>query len=125
MGLISSHRNEQRGALCVEDYITSFIPYASAMISFPLVAALLPLTLAAPQPNAGVIHVPIVRRSQSNRVANLPKVVEALRIKYSDQITVKRDHRRRGNAAIPLTDEVCSLDLPRSWCKLIIVFSAK
>lgn len=95
------------------------------MISFPLVAALLPLTLAAPQPNAGVIHVPIVRRSQTNRVANLPNVVEALRNKYSDQITVKRDHKRGGDAAIPLTDEVRSLDLLRSWCKLTIVFLAE
>ncbi|OJA14054.1 hypothetical protein AZE42_05211, partial [Rhizopogon vesiculosus] len=53
------------------------------MIPLFLVAVvLLPFTLAAPQPDAGIIHVPIVRRSQPNRVANLPKVLKALRNQY-------------------------------------------
>jgi cathepsin D len=81
------------------------------MISLPLLAiALLPFALAAHQPGAGVIHAPIVRRSHSNRVANLPKAVEALRKKYGYQVTnVKSANSKRANtAAIPITDEVCS-----------------
>ncbi|KAG2751850.1 acid protease [Suillus brevipes Sb2] len=78
------------------------------MISLPLLAiALLPFALAAHQPGAGVIHAPIVRRSHSNRVANLPKAVEALRKKYGYQVTnVKSTNSKRANtAAIPITDE--------------------
>jgi cathepsin D len=72
------------------------------MISLPLVAvALLPFALAAPQPDVGVIHVPIVRRSQTNRVANLPKVVEALRTKYG--------YQSANTATVPITDEVCNI----------------
>ncbi|KAG2154413.1 aspartic peptidase domain-containing protein [Suillus bovinus] len=76
------------------------------MISLPLVAvALLPFVFAAPQPDAGVIHVPIVRRSQTNRVANLPKAVEALRAKYGYQPTDATYSKRANTAAIPITDE--------------------
>ncbi|KAG2074048.1 acid protease [Suillus decipiens] len=74
------------------------------MISLPqlVVVALLPFALAAPQPDAGVIHVPIVKRSQTDRVANLPKAIEALRTKYGYQhINVKRGN----TATIPITDE--------------------
>lgn len=79
------------------------------MISLPLVVlALLPFTLALPQPEAGVIHVPIVRRTQSDRVANLPKIVAALRNKYGYQPTVKstNSEKRANSAAVPITDEV-------------------
>jgi cathepsin D len=85
------------------------------MISLPLVAiALLPFTLAARQPDGGVVHAPIVRRSHSNRVANLPKAVEALRRKYGYQVTnVKSTNSKRAStAAIPITDEVC-ISIPR------------
>ncbi|KAG0696968.1 aspartic peptidase domain-containing protein, partial [Suillus ampliporus] len=77
------------------------------MFSLPLVAiALLPFALAAPQPaDAGVIHVPIVRRSQPNRVANLPKVIEALRNKYGIQPGNATNLKRGNTAAIPITDE--------------------
>ncbi|KAG1884524.1 hypothetical protein F4604DRAFT_1730893, partial [Suillus subluteus] len=69
--------------------------------------ALLPFTLAARQPDGGVVHAPIVRRSHSNRVANLPKAVEALRRKYGYQVTnVKSTNSKRAStAAIPITDE--------------------
>lgn len=82
------------------------------MISLPLVAiVLLPFVFAARQPDGGVVHVPITRRSHSNRVANLPKAVEALRKKYGHQLTnVKStDSKRASTAAIPVTDEVRSL----------------
>jgi cathepsin D len=48
-----------------------------------------------------------VRRSHSNRVANLPKAVEALRRKYGYQVTnVKSTNSKRAStAAIPITDE--------------------
>ncbi|KAG1902677.1 aspartic peptidase domain-containing protein [Suillus fuscotomentosus] len=78
------------------------------MISLPLVAiVLLPFAFAARQPDGGVVHVPITRRSHSNRVANLPKAVEALRKKYGHQLTnVKStDSKRASTAAIPVTDE--------------------
>ncbi|KAG1725280.1 aspartic peptidase domain-containing protein [Suillus paluster] len=77
------------------------------MISLPLVAiALLPLfALAAPQPATGVIHVPIVRRTQPNRVANLPKAVEAIRAKYGYQSNNVTNSKRGNTAAIPITDE--------------------
>lgn len=77
------------------------------MISLPLVAlALLPYALAAPQPEAYAdpIHVPIVKRNVQNRVANLPKAVEALKVKYG---FIQRNSKRAGNTvSIPLTDEV-------------------
>jgi cathepsin D len=77
------------------------------MISLSLVAvALLPFALAAPQPDAGVIHVPIVRRSQTDRVANLPKAMEALRAKYGYQPTNATYSKRANTAAVPITDEV-------------------
>ena len=77
------------------------------MIPIPLVAlAFLPFALAAPQPNAGVIHVPIVRRSQSDRVANLPGIVEAMRKKYGYRPTVRSTRKRANSAAVPITDEV-------------------
>jgi cathepsin D len=77
------------------------------MISLSLVAvALLPFALAAPQPDAGAIHVPIVRRSQIDRVANLPKAVEALRTKYGYQPTYGSYSKRANTAAVPITDEV-------------------
>ncbi|KAG0706693.1 aspartic peptidase domain-containing protein [Suillus ampliporus] len=78
------------------------------MISLPLVAiALLPFTFAARQLDAGVVHAPIVRRSHSNRVANLPKAVEALRNKYRYQAAnVKNPNLKRSSTvAIPITDE--------------------
>ncbi|KAG1735967.1 aspartic peptidase domain-containing protein [Suillus lakei] len=76
------------------------------MIFLPLVAvALLPFALAAPQPDAGVIHVPIVRRSQTNRVANLPKAMEALRAKYGYQPINTTYSKRANTAAVPITDE--------------------
>ncbi|KAG1772615.1 aspartic peptidase domain-containing protein [Suillus placidus] len=76
------------------------------MISLPLVAvALLPFALAAPQPDAGVIHVPIVRRSQTDRVANLPEAVKALRAKYGYQPTNATYAKRANSAAVPITDE--------------------
>ncbi|OAX33366.1 acid protease [Rhizopogon vinicolor AM-OR11-026] len=79
------------------------------MIPLSLVAVvLLPFTLAAPQPDAGVIHVPLVRRSQPNRVANLPKVLKALQNKYGYHTTVTSTNLKRANSsvAIPLTDEL-------------------
>lgn len=79
----------------------------STMISLSLVAvALIPFALAAPQPDAGVIHVPIVRRSQTDRVANLPKAMEALRAKYGYQPTNATYSKRANTAAVPITDEV-------------------
>ncbi|KAG2144700.1 aspartic peptidase domain-containing protein [Suillus bovinus] len=78
------------------------------MISLPLVViALLPFALAAEQLDGGVVHVPVVRRSNSNRVANLPNAVEALRRKYGIQSTsVKSTGSKRASAAaIPITDE--------------------
>ncbi|KAG2037516.1 aspartic peptidase domain-containing protein [Suillus americanus] len=80
------------------------------MIILPLqvvAIALLPFTLAARQPDGGVVHAPIVRRSHSNRVANLPKAVEALRKKYGYPATnVKSTNSKRAStAAIPITDE--------------------
>jgi len=88
------------------------------MIILPFAAvALFPLSLATPHLNAGVIHVPIVQRNQPNRVANLPKVVQALRNKYSYEATMKSAKSKRGtSAAIPLADEVCKLHLLcNSW----------
>ncbi|KAG2354963.1 hypothetical protein BDR07DRAFT_1474222 [Suillus spraguei] len=69
--------------------------------------ALLPLTLAARPSNGGVGHVPILRRSHSNRVENLPKAVQALRKKYGYQATnVKsKNSRQASTAAVPITDE--------------------
>lgn len=76
------------------------------MISLLLVAvALLPFTFAAPQLDAGVIHVPIVRRSQTNRVANLPNAVKALRAKYGYQPTNAPYSKRANTATVPITDE--------------------
>ncbi|KAG1785355.1 aspartic peptidase domain-containing protein [Suillus plorans] len=76
------------------------------MFSLPLIAAaLLPFALAAPHPDAGVIHVPIVRRSQTNRVANLPKAVEALQAKYGFRPTSATYSKRANTAAVPITDE--------------------
>ncbi|KAF9227090.1 acid protease, partial [Gyrodon lividus] len=76
------------------------------MISLPIVAlALLSYALAAPQPApyADPIHVPIVRRSNPDRVANLPKAIEALKTKYGIS---QGNTKRAGNiASIPLTDE--------------------
>ncbi|KAH7889011.1 aspartic peptidase domain-containing protein [Phlebopus sp. FC_14] len=78
------------------------------MISLPIVAlALCHVALAAPQPEAYAdpIHVPIVRRSVTpqDRVANLPKAMEALRTKYGfKQPNQKRD---ANTATIPITDE--------------------
>jgi cathepsin D len=78
------------------------------MISLPLVAlALFPFTLATPQPLTGLVHVPIMRRSQPDRVANLPQIVEAIRNKYGFRPIIKNGGLKRGNsAAIPITDEV-------------------
>ncbi|KIJ18474.1 Merops: A01.UPA [Paxillus involutus ATCC 200175] len=74
------------------------------MISLPLVAlTLLPYALAAPQPFADPIHVPIVRRSDPDRVANLPKAIEALKTKYG--FKPKNTKRAGSTASIPLTDE--------------------
>jgi len=75
---------------------------------FLIAVVLLPFTLAAPQPDAGVIHIPLVRRSQPNQVANLPKVLKALRNKYGYQPTVTSPNLKRANSsvAIPLTDEL-------------------
>ncbi|KAG2066683.1 acid protease [Suillus decipiens] len=78
------------------------------MISLPLVAiALLPFTLAARPSNGGVGHVPIIRRSHSNRVENLPKAVKALRKKYGYQATnmKSKNSRQASTAAVPITDE--------------------
>lgn len=76
------------------------------MISLSLVAvALFSFALAAPQPDAGVIHVPIVKRSQTDRVANLPKAMEALRAKYGYQLTNGTYSKRANTAAVPITDE--------------------
>jgi cathepsin D len=78
------------------------------MLSLLLVAiALLPFTLAARQLDGGVVHTPIMRRSHFNRVANLPKTVEALRRKYGHQVTnVKSTKSKRAStAAIPMTCE--------------------
>ena len=75
-----------------------------------IAVVLLPFALAAPEPDAGVIHVPIMRRSQPDRVINLPKVIEALRNKYGNQGTMKSANSKRADSAgIPLTDEVCRL----------------
>ncbi|KAF8134343.1 aspartic peptidase domain-containing protein [Boletus edulis] len=59
------------------------------MIPLPLlVLALLPFALAAPHPdNYNVdnsIHIPILRRAitPEQRIANLPKVIDAMRVKY-------------------------------------------
>lgn len=79
------------------------------MIALSLVAlALLPFTLATPQPLTGLVHVPIVRRSQPDRVANLPQIIEAIRNKYGFRPVIKNGGpAKRGNsAAIPITDEV-------------------
>ncbi|KIK90920.1 hypothetical protein PAXRUDRAFT_658209 [Paxillus rubicundulus Ve08.2h10] len=74
------------------------------MISLPLVAlTLLPYALAVPQPHADPIHVSIVRRSDPDRVANLPKAMEALRTKYG--IKQKNTKRAGSTTSIPLTDE--------------------
>jgi cathepsin D len=86
------------------------------MLSLLLVAiALLPFTLAARQLDGGVVHTPIMRRSHFNRVANLPKTVEALRRKYGHQVTnVKSTKSKRAStAAIPMTCEVC-ISIPRA-----------
>jgi hypothetical protein len=86
------------------------INLCSVMISLLLMAfVLLPLILASPnpQPGVGLIHVPIVRRSQSDRVANLPKVVKALQNKYHLRPIIKNGGiMKRDSVAIPLTDEV-------------------
>ncbi|KAJ8594445.1 acid protease [Rhizopogon salebrosus TDB-379] len=86
------------------------INLCSVMISLLLMAfVLLPLILASPnpQPGVGLIHVPIVRRSQSDRVANLPKVVEALQNKYHLRPIIKNGGiMKRDSVAIPLTDEL-------------------
>jgi cathepsin D len=81
------------------------------MSLFLVAVALLPFILAAPQPDAGAIHVPIVRRNQPDRVANLPKVVQALRSKYGFRPIIKDGYttlmKRANSVAIPLSDEVC------------------
>ncbi|KIJ18473.1 hypothetical protein PAXINDRAFT_167075 [Paxillus involutus ATCC 200175] len=74
------------------------------MISLPLVAlTLLPYALAVPQPYADPIHVPIVRRSNPDRVANLPKAIEALKTKYRFKQTNTK--RAGSTTSVPLTDE--------------------
>ncbi|KAH7907299.1 aspartic peptidase domain-containing protein [Hygrophoropsis aurantiaca] len=77
------------------------------MISLPLVAlALIPYALAAPQPEAYAdpIHIPLSRRSRTNRVANLPQIADALRIKYGYR-PVNTLAKRATAAAVPITDE--------------------
>ncbi|KAI9571567.1 aspartic peptidase domain-containing protein [Boletus coccyginus] len=65
-----------------------------------LFLALLPLALAAPQPDAGPIHVPIVRRATPS-VADLPRIMDAIRVKYG--FTPK--NQKRSTTTVPLTDE--------------------
>ncbi|KAF9232681.1 aspartic peptidase domain-containing protein [Melanogaster broomeanus] len=76
------------------------------MISLPIVAlAFLPYALAAPQltSSADSIHVPIVRRSNVDRVAKLPQAMQALKKKYG---YTQGNTKRAGNtAAIPIIDE--------------------
>ena len=82
------------------------------MISlFPIILfAFLPCVLAASRPvaYAGPVHVPILRRSDvSDRVGNLPKVIEAVRHKYEFATTTIS--KRSGDARsgyIPLTGVV-------------------
>ncbi|KAH7925606.1 acid protease [Leucogyrophana mollusca] len=76
------------------------------MISLPLVAlALLPYALAAPQSEgyADPLHVPLTRRNRATRVANLPKIADALRVKYGYK--PKNLAKRASSASIPITDE--------------------
>ncbi|KAH7925633.1 acid protease [Leucogyrophana mollusca] len=76
------------------------------MISLPLVVlALLPYALAAPQPEgfADPLHIPLARRSRATRVANLPKIADALRVKYG--YNPKNLVKRASSAAVPITDE--------------------
>jgi hypothetical protein len=81
------------------------------MSLFLVAVALLPFILASPKPDAGAIHVPIVRRNQPDRVGNLPKVVEASRNKYGFRPVIKNGDttlvKRANSVAIPLSDEVC------------------
>lgn len=102
-------------------FLSHRAPSCSIMFSLPLIAAaLLPFALAAPQPDAGVIHVPIVRRSQTNRVANLPKAVEALRTKYGFRPTSATYSKRANTAAVPITDEVCNSRFYLVWIIILL-----
>ncbi|KAF8444969.1 aspartic peptidase domain-containing protein [Boletus edulis BED1] len=78
------------------------------MIPLPLlVLALLPFALAAPHPdNYNVdnsIHIPILRRAitPEQRIANLPKVIDAMRVKYG----YKSVNQKRSTTNSPVTDE--------------------
>jgi len=86
------------------------------MIPLSLIAVvLLPFAPAAPNQDAGVIHVPIMRRSQPDRVINFPMVIEALRNKYGNQVK-SANSKRADSVEIPLTDEVCRLILHVAYC---------
>ncbi|KAG6375626.1 aspartic peptidase domain-containing protein [Boletus reticuloceps] len=78
------------------------------MIPLPLlVLALLPFALAAPHPdNYNVdnsIHIPILRRAitPEQRIANLPKIIDAMRVKYG----YKSVNQKRSTTNSPITDE--------------------
>ena len=76
---------------------------------FLVTLVFLPCALAAPRPASypGPVHVPIFRHSNvSDRVANLPKVIDAIRHKYGFATTT---HSKRSDASsgyISLTDVV-------------------
>ena len=102
---------------CRSGYIADHHPLTilslfSMMISlFPIILfASLPCVLAASRPvsYADPVHVPILRRSNvSDRVANLPKVIEAVRHKYGFATTTIS--KRSGDARsgyIPLASIV-------------------
>lgn len=77
------------------------------MFSLSLLSlALLPCALAAPRPDpyADPIHIPIVRRSTTvqDRVANLPQVMDSIRLKYG----YRPINQKRSTTSVAITDEV-------------------
>lgn len=71
--------------------------------------------LAAPHPVScsDPIHVPVLRRSKvSDRVASLPKVMDAIKRKYRASTTDSKRLGRASSSYIPLTDEVYHFRFP-------------
>ena len=92
----------------------------SLLIMFSLLPlALLPLALAAPQPQyASPIHVPILRRSTTHaqRIARMPQIMDSIRTKYGYKPRIQK----RSTTTASITDEVCPFQvLPtrphRTW----------
>lgn len=88
----------------------------------------LPWALAAPHlvSHPESIHVPLLRRGNiSERVASLPKVMDAIKRKYKVATTNKKRSGGTGSSYIPVTDEVCHFRFPAPRMVSILQLTAK